>query len=396
MIEILLSMVMICAPLLCLAQEHKMDHSAHQNHAIQHTKGMQHIPRIEKGKRYSPPPPLMGKQMGVVNTINVPPLGYYMDGDVKVFTLIAQPTKHVFTDAIPINDHIIPQMNRYLGGMGHMGNVPHEGIVWGYNGNTPGPTIEAYEGDTIRIIFKNELPEPTSIHWHGFEIPNDQDGAGGHTEPVTMPGETHIYQFTLYQSGTLMYHTGFNIMKQDGLGLGGLVVIHPKNEKNKPDKEFAIMLQEWTFEPGNPNPNIVSMDFNWFTFNGKAAPSIEALTVNQGDRVRIRIGNLSMQSHPIHVHGFVWDVVGTEGGPIQPSAQPPGSTINVPPGTTRDVEFIAWNPGIWRLHCHRLHHIMNAMANMPMGVGSHGGMFTFLHVIPTDPKAKWKHPKQDQ
>lgn len=154
------------------------------------------------------------------------------------------------------------------------------------------------------------------------------------------------------------------------------------------------MLQEWTFTPGNPNPNIASMDFNWFTFNGKAAPSIPAMVVKQNERVRIRIGNLSMQSHPIHIHGYTWKVVGTEGGPVPEAAQWPGATINVPPGTTRDVEFVAWNPGVWRFHCHRLHHIMNAMAEMPMGIGAHGGMFTFVQVIPSDPKAKWKHVSQ--
>jgi len=400
-----------------IAQEKRMEHAGHQRRTekqslktsniltnnkmkmAQHTgmlhHGMHHIPRFEKTKHYSAPPQLMGKQMGVVNTLNVPPLGYTMEGNVKVFTLVAQPVHHVFTDAKPINKHIIPEMNRYHGEMGQMQTVPHSGIVWGYNGSMPGPTIEATEGDTIRIIFKNELPEPTSIHWHGLEVPNDQDGAGGNTEPVTMPGSTRIYQFKLYQSGTFMYHTGFNVMKQDALGLGGFVVIHPKNEKNKPDKEFAIMLQQWTFEPGNPNPNIVSMDFNWFTFNGTAAPSIPAMTVKQGERVRIRIANLAMQSHPIHIHGYSWRVVGTEGGPIPKSAQWPGATVNVAPGTTRDVEFIAWTPGIWRFHCHRLHHIMNAMADIPMGVGGiQGGMFTFVHVIPKAPKAKWQHPKE--
>ncbi|MEC4680462.1 MAG: multicopper oxidase domain-containing protein, partial [Nitrospirota bacterium] len=177
-------------------------------------------------------------------------------------------------------------------------------------------------------------------------------------------------------------------------GLGGLVVIHPKDEKNKPDREFAIMLQEWTFSPGNPNPNLASMDFNWFTFNGKSAPSIDIMRIKQGQRVRIRLGNLSMQSHPIHIHGYAWKVVGTEGGPIPESAQWLGATINVPPGTTRDVEFVAWNPGIWRFHCHKLHHIMNAMADRPMGIMPHGGMFTLVHVEPKDPNTKWTHPNQ--
>jgi len=350
--------------------------------------------RIEEGKVYSPPPPLMGKQMGMVETLNVPALGYELDGKVKVFTLIAQPMEHVITDGKPMDNSIIPAMHRFTGGMGHMLDMEQKGLVWGYNGSMPGPTIEATAGDTIRVILKNELPEPTSIHWHGLEVPNAEDGAAGVTEAATLPGETHVYEFTLFQSGTFMYHTGFNVMKQDALGLGGLVVIHPKDEKNRPDREFAIMLQEWTFPPGNPNPNLASMAFNWFTFNGKSAPSIDIMRIKQGQRVRIRIGNLSMQSHPIHIHGYAWKVVGTEGGPIPESAQWSGATINVPPGTTRDVEFVAWNPGVWRFHCHRLHHIMNAMADRPMGIMPHGGMFTLVHVEPKDPKAKWIHPNQ--
>ncbi|MFQ5449246.1 MAG: multicopper oxidase domain-containing protein [Nitrospinaceae bacterium] len=350
--------------------------------------------RIEEGKIYSPPPPLMGKQMGTVETLNVPPLGYELDGKVKVFRLIAQPMENVFTDGNLMDQSIIPAMNRFTGGMGNMLNLKQKGIVWGYNGSMPGPTIEATEGETIRIILKNELPEPTSIHWHGLEVPNKQDGSGGVTEGVTLPGETHVYEFTLYQSGTFMYHTGFNVMKQDGLGLGGLVVIHPREEKNKPDREFAIMLQEWTFQPGNPNPNLTSMAFNWFTFNGKSAPNIDIMKINQGERVRIRLGNLSMQSHPIHIHGYTWNVVGTEGGPIPEAAQLPGATVNVAPGTTRDVEFVAWNPGVWRFHCHKLHHIMNAMADRPMGIMPHGGMFTLIHVEPMDSKVKWSHSKR--
>ncbi len=354
-------------------------------------------PRIEPEKDYSPPPTLMGTQMGRVKTINIPPLGYELDGTVKVFTLIAQPFMHELTDGRPMDQSTIPIMNRFSGRMmREMTHATKTGLLWGYNGSVPGPTIEVMEGDRIRVILINELPEPTSIHWHGLEVPNSQDGAGGVTEPPTPPGGSHVYEFTLHQHGTFMYHTGFNVMKQDALGLGGLVVVHPKHPETIPDKDFAIMLQEWTFAPGNPNPNISSMAFNWFTFNGKAAPSIDSLQIDQGERVRIRFGNLSMQSHPIHIHGYSWRVVGTEGGPIPEPAQWQGSTINVPPGTTRDVEFLAWNPGTWRMHCHRLHHVMNAMADAPMGIMPHGGMFTLVHVKPTDPTAEWVHPKQAQ
>ncbi|NIQ38721.1 MAG: multicopper oxidase domain-containing protein [Proteobacteria bacterium] len=333
----------------------------------------------------SPPPALSGRQMGQVHTLNVPPLGFKREGNVKVFTLIAQPVKRVFTEGRMPEWPFIEASARFTGGM-HHAVQPKEVKLWGYNGSMPGPTIEAVEGDRVRVLLKNELPEPTSIHWHGLEVPNDMDGAGGATQPPVPPGGTFVYEFTLHQVGTYMYHTGFNMMKQDGMGLGGLFVIHPKKPKHRIDKDVAIMLQAFALLPGNDRPNLVTMDFNWFTFNGKVAPDIEVLTAREGSRVRIRFGNLTMSSHPIHVHGHTWNVVGTEGGPIPESAQWPGNTINVPPGTTRDVEFIASNPGVWRMHCHKLHHIINAHADIPMGIMPHGGMFTFLYVIPKNVK----------
>jgi FtsP/CotA-like multicopper oxidase with cupredoxin domain len=319
--------------------------------------------------------------MGRVRTINVPPLGFQMDGDVKVFYLTAQPVERVLTRGSLPDLSFIKAWNRFHGGM-ESRLRPKKAKLWGYNGTVPGPTIEALQGDRIRVILKNELPEPTSIHWHGLEVPNEMDGAAGVTQPPVRPGEIFVYEFTVKQSGTFMYHTGFNMMKQDAMGLGGFVVIHPRREPGEIHRDYAIMLQAFALEPGNDRPNLVTMDFNWFTFNGKVAPDIEILEVMEGERVRIRFGNLTMSSHPIHIHGHTWKVVGTEGGPVPESAQWPGSTLNVPPGTTRDVEFVADHPGIWRLHCHKLHHIVNAHADIPMGIMPAGGMFTFLQVIP--------------
>jgi FtsP/CotA-like multicopper oxidase with cupredoxin domain len=221
-------------------------------------------------------------------------------------------------------------------------------------------------------------------HHRQMEVPNSMDGAGGHTEVPILPGETRIYEFTLNQVGTYMYHTGYNFMKQEAMGLGGIFVIHPGDDSGKKiDKDYAIMLQSFVLLPGNDFPDLVSMDFNWFTFNGKVAPDIDILTAKEGDRVRIRFANLSMDSHPIHLHGHTWKVVGTEGGPIPESAQWPGNTVNVAPGTTRDVEFIA-RPGVWHFHCHKVHHTMNSHAAVPLGVMPEGGMVTFLHVLPRD------------
>jgi len=343
--------------------------------------------------KISPPPQRMGKQMGSVDALGLQPLGYELDGDVKVFRLVAQPVEKIMADGNPPSWlSFIKKENRafYL-------NQPKQIYkkikCWGFNGSMPGPTLEATEGDRIRVVVKNELPEPMSIHWHGLEIPNDQDGAAGITQSPIMPGQTYTYEFTLHQVGTYIYHSGFNMAKQDHFGLQGIVVIHPKKYEHKIDKDVTIMLQEWSILPGNEFPNLSSMGFNWATFNGFSAPSIPPIVVNQGDRVRIRFANIVMDSHPIHIHGYRWQEVGTDGGPIPKTARRKSSTINVPPGTTRDVEFVAWNPGVWRLHCHKLHHIVNGHKMMPMGIMPPGGMFTIIRVLPKDPGAPWRHPR---
>ena len=339
------------------------------------------------------PPALMGKQMGKVVTPGIEPLGYELDGKVKVFRLIAQPIQKQLADGqvTPSWESLIPKKNKEGFSMHHK-NIATKIKCWGFNGSMPGPTIEVTEGDRVRFIIKNELPEPTSIHWHGILLPNDQDGAAPATQPPIMPGETYTYEFTLYQSGTYMYHSGFNIMKQDLMGLSGILVIHPKKYEHHIDRDYAIMLQEWALPAGNEYINVATMEFNWFTFNGLAGSLIPHLYAKQGERVRLRLTNMSMNSHPIHIHGHVWQEVGTEGGPIPKSARRNGSTINVPPGSTRDVEFIAWNPGLWRFHCHKIHHVVNAHTDVPMGLMSHGGMFTMFYVEPKDPKAPWQPP----
>ncbi|MGD8563366.1 MAG: multicopper oxidase domain-containing protein [Desulfarculaceae bacterium] len=306
-----LGSLLASSPLAALAQNKDSTHAAHghdsgsapaktkpatgHHHGVkagQHTDmGPAHAWR-DPGMPASPPSPLMGRQMGKVHTLNVPPLGYQKEGKVKVYEIIAQPVERMLTDARPKPSwRVIAQNNRFKGGMHHA--YPQPARLWGYNGQVPGPTIECVQGDRVRIILKNQLPEPTSIHWHGLEVPNAMDGAGGTTEPPTPPGGTRIYEFTLHQNGTFMYHTGFNMMKQDGMGLGGFVVIHPKQYRNRIDKDVAIMLQAFALAPGNQFPNLATMDFNWFTMNGKVAPDIEIIRVKQGQRVRLRFGNLT-------------------------------------------------------------------------------------------------------
>ena len=180
---------------------------------------------------------------------------------------------------------------------------------------------------------------------------------------IFQPGETYAYEFTLVQSGVQMYHPHSDEMVQMAMGMQGFFVIHPKGGYPAPvDRHFCIFLAEWFVEPGTftPNPSVMT-DFNLFTFNSRVYPGTDPLVVKLGQRVRFSFANLSMDSHPIHFHGHRWWVVETDGGQIPKSAWWPETTVNVPPGTTRTVEFVADNPGDWAFHCHKNHHTMNVM-----------------------------------
>lgn len=235
--------------------------------------------------------------------------------------------------------------------------------AWGYNGQTPGPTIEAVEGDRVRILVTNKLPEPTAVHWHGLLLPSGMDGVMGLTQKGIMPGETFAYEFTLKQHGTQMYHSHGDEMVQMGLGAMGFFIIHPKHREKKIDRDYAIFLNEWFVDPGSsrPDPSVMT-EFNIFTFNSRAFPGTAPLLARPGERVRIRLGHVSQDFHNIHIHGHTFKIVATDGGDIPESAQVPETTVTIGPGQTRDFEFIAI-PGDWALHCHLRHHPMNAMGH---------------------------------
>ena len=297
-------------------------------------------------------PALAGRADGLPYTPVVTPNGSTMpwemvDG-VKVFRLTVEICEHEIAPGMVIN-------------------------AWCYNGQTPGPTFETVEGDRVRIYVTNKLPEPTAVHWHGILLPAGMDGVQGLTQPGIPPGETFVYEFTLIQNGTQMYHSHGDEMIQIGLGSMGFFIIHPKEPEDPPvDRDFAIFLSEWFVAPGSKSPNAnIMTDFNIFTFNSRAFPGTAPLVIQTGDRVRIRFANVAQDAgHPIHLHGYTFKVTGTDGGKIPLSAQWPETTVFVAPGQTRDIEFLANAPGDWAMHCHRRHHPMNAMGHdIPNTIG---------------------------
>ena len=276
---------------------------------------------------------------GSVRTLNGWTLPYEMKNGVKEFHLVAEAVDHEFAPGSTAR-------------------------CWGYNGSTPGPTIEAVEGDRVRIFVTNRLPEATSIHWHGILLPSGMDGVSGLNQPAIDPGQTFAYEFTLRQHGTHMYHPHADEMVQMAVGMMGLFIIHPAGgEPERIDRDFAFIMHNWALRPGTfrPDPSVM-LDFDLWSFNSKVFPAIEPLVVRAGERVRVRVGNLSMWNHPVHLHGHQFEVTGSDGGrwPRQRWRQEVTEIVGV--GQTRDIEFIAV-PGDWALHCHMSHHTMNAMGH---------------------------------
>jgi FtsP/CotA-like multicopper oxidase with cupredoxin domain len=246
--------------------------------------------------------------------------------------------------------------------------------AWGYNGSTPGPTIEATEGDRVRLYVTNKLPEVTSVHWHGVILPNGMDGVAGLTQRAIQPGETFLYEFTFKRAGTFMYHPHADEMTQMALGMNGMIVVHPRAPKGpRVDRDFVLMAHEWRIEPGTrrPDPNAMA-DFNVLTFNSKAFPATAPLVCGVGERVRVRVGNLSpMDHHPIHLHGVSAELTWTDGGEVPASARLPETTFLVPVGTVRVFEFVPTEAGDWAMHCHMTHHVMNQMGHgFPLMLGA--------------------------
>ncbi len=224
--------------------------------------------------------------------------------------------------------------------------IPGETVtVWGYNQQYPGPTINATRGDKVRVTVHNELPEATTIHWHGFDVPWDQDGVDGLAQPAIQPGETWVYEFVATDAGTHMYHSHTNSMEQVQRGLIGALIIHPKRDARGYDHEYVFALHEIE---------------GWFTINGKSFPATMAndmMLVKTGDKILIRMFNAGQVNHPMHLHGHQFRIVAIDGNDIDFKLVQ--NTYDIAPGMVVDVEIIADNPGTWMFHCHTLPHTTN-------------------------------------
>jgi len=297
-------------------------------------------PTTDKTGMQPPLHPTSGPDYRPVVTLNGWSLPWRMNGDWKEFHLVAEPVVREFADGMKAN-------------------------LWGYNGQAPGPTIEAVEGDKVRIFVTNRLPEHTTVHWHGLIVPSGMDGVGGLNQPHITPGKTFVYEFALKHSGTFMYHPHSDEMVQMAMGMMGMFIVHPRDPTFRPvDRDFVFIMSSYLIDPGTYLPKVNEMtDFNMWTWNSRVFPGIDPLPVRLGDKVRVRIGNLTMTNHPIHLHGHSFAVTCTDGGWVPESAQYPEVTTDVPVGAMRAFDVVADNPGDWAFHCHKSHHTMNAMGH---------------------------------
>ncbi len=286
--------------------------------------------------------PNSGRDYNPVVTLNGWTLPWRMNQGVKEFHLVAE----------PVVREMAPGFKAHL---------------WGYNGQSPGPTIEVVEGDKVRIFVTNKLPEHTSIHWHGQRLPNGMDGVSGLNQPAIPSGKTFVYEFTARRPGTFMYHPHADEMTQMAMGMMGFWVTHPKGKNldiDEVNRDFCFLLSSYDIDPGSFTPNPMTMlDFNIWSWNSRVFPGIDTLNVRLNDRVRIRVGNLTMTNHPIHLHGHEFQITGTDGGPTPKANRWYEVTADIAVGQMRQLEFLADEEGDWAFHCHKSHHTMNAMGH---------------------------------
>jgi FtsP/CotA-like multicopper oxidase with cupredoxin domain len=310
-------------------------------------------PLQESAATMPPLAPPNGRPYNPVVTLNGWTLPWRMKDGVKEFHLMAE----------PVLRELAPGMTAHL---------------WGYNGQSPGPTIEVVEGDRVRIFVTNKLPEHTSMHWHGQILPSGMDGVTGLSQPGIAPGKTFVYEFVAKHAGTFMYHPHADEMNQMAMGMMGFWVTHPKDPRQHAvDRDFVLLLSSYDIDPGSYTPRTNTMtEFNLWAFNSRVFPGIDPMVVRKDERVRIRVGNLTMTNHPIHLHGHRFEVTGTDGGWVPPTARWPEVTTDVAVGQMRAIEFVADNPGDWAFHCHKSHHTMNAMGHqVPNLIGvDHSGV----------------------
>jgi FtsP/CotA-like multicopper oxidase with cupredoxin domain len=170
--------------------------------------------------------------------------------------------------------------------------------VWAYNDQVPGPTLRIRLGETVRVTFTNDLPQPTTIHWHGVRVPNAMDGVPGVTQPPVRPGETFVYEFTPKDAGTFWFHPHLRSSEQIERGLFGVLIVEDRAPRPY-TRDVVWVLDDWLLtDRGEIFPQFntrhdLAHDGRWgnvVTVNGRTD---EQLVVSAGERIRLRLLNVA-------------------------------------------------------------------------------------------------------
>jgi len=234
-------------------------------------------------------------------------------------------------------------------------------LAYAFNEQVPGPRLALSQGDRVRITVRNDLPEPTTVHWHGLDIPNQMDGPAEVTQDPIPVGGSFTYEFTVNQAGTFFYHSHAAADRQQALGLYGALVVAPTEPEPAVAADVVVQLGEWTVRDGYTFPAMPMEGLlpNFFTINGKSWPATNTVRVRVGDQVRLRFIGSGAFAHPMHIHGGPFQIIATDGNPVPAGAQVTKDTVNVSPGERYDVLWTARQPGRWLVHCHINHHLTN-------------------------------------
>ena len=253
--------------------------------------------------------------------------------------------------------------------------------AYAFNEQVPGPRLQLTQGDRVRINVTNDLPEPTTVHWHGLDVPNAMDGPAEITQEPIAPGGSFAYEFAVEQAGTFFYHSHAAADRQQALGLYGALLVEPAAIEQPVAADVVVQLQEWTVRDGYTFPAMPMEGLmpNFFTMNGKSWPATDTVRVRVGEQVRLRFVGSGAFAHPMHVHGGPFQIVATDGNPVAPGARLTKDTVNVAPGERYDVIWTARQPGRWLVHCHINHHLTNDGAE----TGGAGGLTMVIEVAPS-------------
>ncbi|WEG12636.1 multicopper oxidase domain-containing protein [Pullulanibacillus sp. KACC 23026] len=241
---------------------------------------------------------------------------------------------------------------------------------WGFNKTVPGPLIRVKVGDKVEIDVSNQLTEPMTVHWHGFQVPNDMDGVPGMPTPAIKPNGTFKYKFTVTNQmiGTHWYHSHYDDDFQVDAGMYGAIIVGPKEDSSKNyDVDKLFELGSTKVDGSDPE--------NVFMINGRSYPYTPQMTLKKGQRVLLRLVNASSENyHSVSLDGYSLKIVAEDGAPL-----PVKQTVNVvsiAPSETMDVMFTANRTGDWWFHST----IGSEMENPDDTQDQLGGMMTLIHV----------------